>query len=152
MNLDIYDSRRRKRLLEQLHDRFGIKDVPKFLFETGKEKIRGFSGDLTIDELYGLARITNIEFLGLYLFRADDERSVRMSFDACLLFAEQISKNILELNDEQLKTWMKGDNLPFDVAKGMYIVRHKGDFFGCAIYDGEKLMNFVPKERRLRKG
>ena len=151
MNLDIYDSKRRKRLLEQLNERFGITEIPKLLFETGKERIRAFNGDLTIDELYGLSRITNIEFLGSYLFRADEERSVRLSFDACLLFANQITKNIIDISDEQLKIWMRGENLPFVIQKGMYIVRHGKDFFGCTTSDGEKLINYVPKERRLRK-
>ncbi|MGV8142721.1 MAG: methyltransferase RsmF C-terminal domain-like protein [Candidatus Pacearchaeota archaeon] len=151
MNLDIYDSKKRKKMLEQLNDRFGITEIPKFLFETGRERVRGFNGELTIDELYGLSRITNVEFLGLYLFRADEDRSVRLSFDACLLLADQITKNIIDIDNEQLKVWMRGDNLPIVMAKGMYIIRHGEDFLGCTVCDGEKLINFVPKERRLRK-
>lgn len=152
MQLDIYDSKKRKKLLEQLNERFGITQIPGFLFETGKEKIRGFNGDLTIDEIYGLSRITNVEFLGLYLFRADEDRSVRLSFDACILFADQISKNIIDIDQHQLTLWMRGENLPMEIQKGMYIVRHGTDFFGCTVSDGEKLINFVPKERRIRRG
>ena len=151
MNLKIYSSKTRKKLIEQLRERYGITEIPKFLFETGKERVRGFAGDLTFDELYELDGITNIEFLGLYLFRADDERSVRLSFDACLLFKEQITNNIIDIDDEQLKLWMRGENLPVAISGGMYIIRHSGDFFGCAVSDGEKLINFVPKERRIRK-
>jgi len=151
MKVDFYDSKRRKKLIEQLNERFGITEIPTILFETGKEKIRGFTGDLTIDELYDLADIAHVEFLGLYLFKPEGERSIRVGFDGALLLKKQISKSIIDINDEQLAVWMCGDNLPFVLDKGMYIVRHGYDFFGCAISDGEKLINFVPKERRIRR-
>ncbi|MSS74480.1 hypothetical protein EXS72_02460 [Candidatus Pacearchaeota archaeon] len=151
MKFEFYDSKKRKKLIEQLNERFGVTEIPKLLFETGKERVRGFTGDLTIDELYDLSKITNIEFLGAYLFKPDEERSVRLGFDACVLFNKQLSKNIIDISAEQLKIWMKGENLPFVIQKGMYLVRHENDFFGCAISDGEKLINFVPKERRLRR-
>ena len=40
MNINIYDSKRRKRLIEQLNERFGITEIPNFIFVTGKERVR----------------------------------------------------------------------------------------------------------------
>ena len=68
MNVEFYDSKRKKKLLAQLNSQFGVTEIPRVLFETGKEKVRGFSGDLTIDELYSLDRLANVEFMGLFLF------------------------------------------------------------------------------------
>src|SRR3989344_1403796 len=102
MNVEFYDSKRKKKLLEQLHIEFGMSEVPKVLFETGKERIRGFTGDLTIDELYNLADIANVEFMGLYLFR-QEERFIRVSFDALPLFKNQLAHHVVDLTDEQLE-------------------------------------------------
>lgn len=150
MKVEFYNSKQRKELLEKLKSTFGINEVPSILFETGKEKIRGFSGDLTIDELYALDRITNIEFLGLYLFR-QELGYTRLGFDGALLLKNEISKGIVEITKEQLEKWMTGHNLDIVKDRGIYVIKQAGDTFGCAISDGKHLINFVPKERRIRR-
>jgi NOL1/NOP2/fmu family ribosome biogenesis protein len=121
------------------------------IFLTGRERLRGFTGDLDVNELYLLDRITNLEFLGMYLFKPDENRSVRLGFDASVIFSNQTSKNVLEINELQFKEWMKGNNLDIKITKGMYVVKFRDDFLGCGVSNGDKLINFVPKERRLRK-
>ena len=150
MKVEFFDSKRRKKLLAELNETFGITELPKILFETGREKIRGFTGDLTIDELYTLDRLTNIEFMGIYLFRKDMQ-FMRLWFDGTILLKEQINKNVIEINIEQLEKWMVGHNLDIAVEKGIYVVKNGDDVFGCAVSDGKHLINFVPKERRIRR-
>lgn len=150
MKVEFYNSKQRKELLEKLKSTFGIKEVPSILFETGKEKIRGFSGDLTIDELYALDRITNIEFLGLYLFR-QELGYTRLGFDGALLLKDEISKNVVDIDSAQLEKWMTGHNLEIVKDRGIYVIKCGKDTFGCAISDGKHLINFVPKERRIRR-
>lgn len=150
MKVEFFDTKRRKKLSEELNELFGIKDVPKILFETGREKIRGFSGDLTIDELYVLDRLTNIEFMGLYLFRKDMSM-LRLGFDGAILLKDQIVKNVVELTNEQVERWMTGHNLDIVLERGMWVVKHGEDVFGCGFSDGKHLINFVPKERRIRR-
>ncbi len=151
MNVEFLDTKRRKKLIEELNSLFGITQLPKVLFETGKEKVRGFSGDLTIDELYALDGLANIEFMGLYLFKKDME-FLRLGFDCALLLKGQIVKNVIEINSEQLDAWMKGHNLDIVADRGIYIVKHENDAFGCGLSDGKHIINFVPKERRIRRG
>ena len=150
MNVEFYDSKKRKKLLSQLNEQFGITEIPRVLFETGKEKVRAFSGDLTIDELYSLDRLANVEFMGLYLFKPEFE-FLRLSFDGALLLKKQFAKNIVELNDEQVELWMNGKNLELNIDRGIYAVKCDEDVFGCGISDGKMLINFVPKERRIRR-
>ncbi|MGV8131306.1 MAG: methyltransferase RsmF C-terminal domain-like protein [Candidatus Pacearchaeota archaeon] len=150
MKAEFYNSKQRKELLEKLNGMFGIKDIPKTLFETGREKVRGFSGDLTIDELYALDRLTNIEFMGLYLFK-EEMGHLRFGFDGTILFKDQIVKNVVEITKEQLEKWMTGNNLDIALERGMWIVKHEGDVFGCGLSDTKHLINFVPKERRIRR-
>lgn len=150
MKVEFYDTKRRKKLTEQFNSNFGITELPRVIFETGKEKIRGFSGDLTIDEIYALDRLTNVEFIGLYLFKLELGH-MRLGFDGALLFKNQINKNIIEINSEQLDKWMTGHNLDLILEKGVYVVKHQGDVLGCGISDGKHIINFVPKERRIRR-
>lgn len=150
MKVEFYNSKKRKELIEKLNSQFGVKTLPPIIFETGKERIRGFSGDLTIDELYDLADIANIEYIGLYLLKQDME-FLRLGFDGAILLKDQYSKNIVELTDAQVDGWMNGHNLDVQLENGIYIVCHKGDVFGCGVSDGKHLINFVPKERRIRR-
>ncbi len=150
MRVEFYDTKRRKKLLTQLNEQFGVSEIPRVLFETGKEKVRGFSGDLTIDELYSLDKIANVEFMGLYLFK-QELGYLRIGFDGALLLKGQFSKNVAELTESQVLEWMNGKNLQMSLARGIYVVKCGEDVFGCGISDGHNLINFVPKERRIRR-
>ena len=150
MKVEFYNAKKKKELLERLNEQFGVTSLPKILFETGKERIRGFSGDLTIDELYDLADISNVEFIGLYLFKQDME-FIRLGFDGALLLKEQFVKNVVNLTDEQVDKWMNGHNLDIVLGKGIYVVMYGKDVFGCGVSDGKGLINFVPRERRIRR-
>ncbi|MEK6908886.1 MAG: hypothetical protein AABX23_02440 [Nanoarchaeota archaeon] len=151
MKVEFYNTKQRKELLVKLNEKFGVTEIPKILFETGREKIRGFSGDLTIDELYTLDRLTNIEFLGLYLFK-HELGYLRLGFDGALLLKDQIVKGFVSIDEKQLEKWMTGHNLDVSVERGIYVIKHEDDAFGCAISNGKHLINFVPKERRIRRG
>ena len=150
MKVEFYNTKMRKKIIEELNTQFGITSIPAILFETGKEKVRGFSGDLTIDELYDLTEISNVEFIGLYLFK-QDMQFLRLGFDCALLLKDQLVKNVVTLSDSQVDKWMNGHNLDIVLAKGMYVVRHNEDVYGCGFSDGKGLINFVPKERRIRR-
>jgi len=150
MKVEFYDSKRRKKIIEELNSNFGITELPKVIFATGRDKMRGFSGDLTIDEIYSLDRLANVEFIGIYLFK-EDLGHLRLGFDGAILLGKQIIKNIVEIDEKQLEKWMTGHSLEIPLERGMYAVRHNGDIFGCGLSDGKILINFVPKERRIRR-
>ncbi|MDP6845980.1 MAG: hypothetical protein QF460_03425 [Candidatus Nanoarchaeia archaeon] len=141
----------KKRLLKELQEQFGIEKLDSWiLVETGKKKIRGFSGNMTREEIKELSEISNLELLGTYLVRKETN-VLRLGFDATQILKDKIKKNIFELDDSQLDSWMNGNNLNEKVEKGIYVLRHADDFVGCGISNGEKIINFVPKERRIRR-
>ena len=148
MNLRFIKSGEKKRLLAELEDHFGIKKLPYILVETGKQKVRGFSGTMTREEIRELSGIANVEIIGAYLIKRD--RDLRLSLDATHILADQINKNVIEINDEQLDEWLRGNNLDIKKGSGVMVIRHKNDFIGCGISDGKKIINHVPKERRIR--
>src|SRR3989344_5252840 len=104
MNCHFLSPTEKKKLIEQVHEQFGISDLPGLLLETGKEKIRLFTGDLTKEDFLDLAKDINIEIIGLYILRR--EYDLRLSFDATHLFASQIKEKSINITEEQLADWI----------------------------------------------
>lgn len=154
MNVKFMNSGERKRLFEQLAKQFDFDDSVlrnMLLFETGKEKIRGFSGTMTRDELVELSKIANVEIIGLYLFKQEGE--LRLGMDGSQIIGDFVQKNIIDLDLEQLNAWFRGEDLEVDetIGSGVYVLRYEDRVIGCGKSDGKKLVNFVPKERRIRR-
>ncbi len=160
MKVKFIKSNEKRRIVERLKESFGISEIPGILIETGKEKMRGFSGSMTREEIKELGEIANVEIVGLYLFKIE-EAGFRLSLDGTHFFADQIDKGIIELNESELESWMSGADLvigdlefkpknPGDFG-GVVILKHESDFIGCGLSNGEKIFNYVPKERRIRR-
>lgn len=145
--MKILNKTEKKRITEQLEE-FGI-EKPNYLFiETGREKIRGYSGNLSIEEINKLARETRLEIIGIYLFKRDRDK-IRLSLDACHLLKP--TKRIIEISDEQAKLWMKGQDIIVETdLKGFVIIKHKDNFLGSGKVAEGRILNYLPKERRLR--
>lgn len=139
----------KKKILSQLSEQFGIQKLPFLLLRFGKEKIRAFSGSLSSEELNTLDKNLRIENAGLYLGKQQRD-GLRLSLDALSLLKGQITKNILKLTDKQAAEWFKGYDLLIETDRGFKILESKGEFIGCGKSTGQKITNFVPKERRVR--
>jgi NOL1/NOP2/fmu family ribosome biogenesis protein len=151
----------KEKILQKL-EYYGIKNLPFLLCYSGKEKIRGYSGNLSIQEIQELNDAVSIEIAGMYLFNyyeANDE--LRLSFDAISALKSQITKNIIELDDKQSEEFMKGRDIMFneqekikfkDEPHGFKIIRQTstGDFLGTGKLSEARISNYMPKERRLR--
>jgi len=139
----------KKRILEKLEKQFGIKKVPQLIILFGKEKLRLYSGNLLKEELYHLNNEIRIENIGLYFAKYEND-DIRLTLDGIQIFKEQITKNILELTEEQTLEWFKGNDLQIQTDYSWKILKHKNEFIGCGKSTGEKITNFMPKERRIK--
>ena len=148
MNVRFIKTPEKRRIEADLETQFGITKLPYLLLETGKEKIRGFSGSLSKEEIAKLARIANIELIGLYALKK--EQDFRLTIDTTHLLKDQITKNIVELNDEQLDRWLRGFDIETKTQTGTVIIKHGSDFIGSGKSNGDKIFNYVPKDRRLK--
>lgn len=149
MNIRFIKTPEKRRIIEQLKEQFGIEELPYLLIEAGKERIRAYSGSLSKDEMLKLGQIARIELIGSYIIRK--EHDLRLSFDALHLLKDQVKKNIVEINDDEYFSWIRGYDLEKQAPHGTVCIKYKGDFIGCGKSTGEKIINHVPKERRLRK-
>lgn len=91
-----------------------------------------------------------VNSLGLYFgeLRGDE---LRLSMEGSQLIGPKAIKNVLELDDKKAREWLRGYDLDLNSkCRGFLIIKHKGDFLGCGKAAGEKIMNYVPKIRRIR--
>ena len=139
----------KKKIINQLQEQFGISKIHLLLLRFGKEKIRAYSGNLSVEELNKLDSELRIENMGLY-FAKEQVDGIRLTFDGIQLFKNQITKNILNLDDKQAKEWMKGQDLDIKEDHTFKILKHNNEFIGCGKSTGERITNFVPKERRIK--
>ncbi len=149
--LKFFSENEKERILRNLKQQFGIKEVPFRLARFGKERIIAFSGDISEKEIFVLDRIGRIEGIGVY-FAKEQTDGLRLSIEGTQLLKEQITKNIFELDEKQAEQWMMGNEITEinSEEKGFFIMKFKDDFLGTGKISQNRITNFVPKPRRLK--
>ena len=145
--MKILKSKEIKKIHSLLEKRFGFKKKLEYAFlMNNKNKIYLVSKDIGKIDLEKL----RINSIGMY-FGEVIGNEIRLSIEGSQLIGKDCSENILELNDEQAKEWLQGIDIDYDYSdKGYVLLRHKDDFLGCGKVVDKKILNFVPKNRRLR--
>lgn len=155
--MKILSSSGKKKILEKLEEQYGISSLPHLLIQFGREKVRAYSGSLSKEELNVLDKNLRVESCGLYLLHNYGDE-IRLSLDGIHILKEQISKNIIELDNSQEELWFHGKDIELEKDKaketteGFKILKHKDDFIGCGKLTSESkiIKNFMPKERRIK--
>src|SRR3989344_2264746 len=138
----------KRRLISKLNERFGISELPYLIIETSSGKYRAFSGSLTKEEIAQLNLATNIEIIGINLLKERD--GIELSFDSLSLLQEQISSNVIEINKEEYEEWSRGNSIVFNSKQGEKVVKFSDYLVGFGKSNGERILNYVPRERRLK--
>ena len=142
-------SSQKKKITKQLNEQFGISKLPYLLLKFGKEKLRAFSGNLSREELSQLDKDIRIENIGLYIAK-EQNQELRLTMDGTQILKNQITKNILEIDNKQSEQWFKGNDLDIQTEKGFKILKNNNNIIGSGKSTGERITNFVPKERRIK--
>jgi len=149
INIEFIKTPEKRRIIKDLDTQYGISELPYLLMRAGKDKIRGFSGHLSKDEIFSLAKLANIELIGLYVLKK--EQDWRINFDALPLIKEQINKNIFSIDEQQFQKWIRGHDIEAKAPTGTLIIQYNKDFVGSGKSNGQVIFNYVPKERRIRR-
>lgn len=148
----------KKEIVKRL-EYYGISELPYLLIESGKDRIRAYSGNLSLKELQELQNFVRVQVIGMYMF-ATYEDGIRLSLDAIHLLKDQITKNVLEIDSRKAEEWMKGQDIVLSdedkeklkyEEKGFKIIKNKNEFIGMGKLIGERIVNYLPKERRNKK-
>ncbi len=141
----------RKEIEKALEIEFGINEIPGEIIMSGSEKLFFFSGELGEEDVARMAELAPVERIGVYFAKAI-AGEIRLSIEGSQILKNQIKKNIFELDEKQAESWMLGDELNVvSGMKGFVVMKYKDNFMGCGKASLEKIGNFIPKTRRLKR-
>lgn len=145
-NLKILNKKQIKEILNLIKKQWDADVILDYAFlQSSKNKIYIINKDALKINLSNL----KINSLGLY-FAEIKNSEIRLSIEGSQLIGPKAKKNIIELNEEQAKEWMQGNDLEIECnCSGFLIIKHKDDFLGCGKYADKKVFNFIGKSRRL---
>ncbi len=189
MRFEIFKKKQKQEFDHFIKEKYGF-DLPSCqIIKQSTDKLRIFTGNLSEHELSVLSGTVRVETAGLYLATWDTtneekkQESIRLSFDASFL-GKDATKNVLELDDEQVKQWFKGDDISLEkpsetqslntdsnhkltfnqsitltstneltntlTSQEFILLKYKDEIVGCGKLAQNKILNFVPKERRIK--
>ena|SRR3989344_3211103 len=146
-NIRILNKKEGERILNKIREQFGIKklDFDYGILQNKDGKIFLISKDVGKIDLSKL----RINELGLYVARFDKE--LRLSMEGSQIFGRHATRNVYEINNEQANSWLQGNDIDCEKNfEGFVIIKHNNDFLGSGKYKDNKILNYIPKERRIK--
>ncbi|MBI4147695.1 hypothetical protein HY490_00215 [Candidatus Woesearchaeota archaeon] len=144
-NIDFLSSKDLKPIMAFLRDWYGVDHKFDWGWYTAKERLFVISRDIEHIDL----RELRVNAAGLYIGEWKNGE-LRLSLDGSQLFGPLASKNIITISDDELLAWLRGEELTSRwKEQGLVLLKHDNDFAGCGKIKEGKVLNFVPKIRRL---
>ena len=144
--LKILNTREIKNILKLIKEQWDADFGKEYAFLMNpKNKIFLITREISQIDLNKL-RVNN---MGLY-FGELKNRELRLSIEGAQLIGPKAKKNILELNDNEAREYLRGADLDKKTEeKGFLLIKRKNDFLGTGKANGERVFNYTPKERRI---
>ncbi|MAG45453.1 MAG: hypothetical protein CMH63_01625 [Nanoarchaeota archaeon] len=135
----------KKLLLKNLKEQFNFNSkLPYSFFINSNKKIFILNPNINID--FSKIRVNS---LGLYFTNIQNE--LRLSIEGSQLIGPHSNKNILELSEIKLKSWIQGKDITTkENFNGFVLIKHGQDFYGSGKFKDGKILNYIPKERRIK--
>lgn len=135
-----------KELLKKIEEHYEVKELKLdyIFYQSNKGKIFLLSNKFKEFDHSSL----NINSLGLYFANVKD-KEIRLSIEGSQLIGNKAKKNVVEINEEELKDWLLGEDLENKKGEGFVLIKNKNDFYGSGKVTKDRLLNFVPKEKRM---
>ena len=145
-NLKILNKKEIKNILELIKTHFGCDIELDYAFLMN-QKNRVFIAN---KELFDIdTKKIRINSIGLY-FGELSNNELRLTIEGSQLIGPKSTKNVVELSDSEMRTWLKGEDIEKDIdEKGFIILKHGDDYLGSGKVKENKILNYVPKTRRL---
>lgn len=144
-NLKILNTREAKEIFSTIESQWGAKlKLDYALLQNNQNRIFLANRELSKISLEKL----RINSIGMYF--CETGNGIRLSIEGSQLVGPKANKNIAEINEDQAKRWMKGEDLDIEGDySGFVILKNKDDFLGTGKYRDGTILNYVGKERRI---
>ena len=145
--LKFLNSKETKEILKLIEEQWGAKLKLDYTFAKNS-KNRVFIVNKDINKIdFSKLRINSV---GMYF--CDIENEIRLSIEGSQIIGPKAAKNVVEINEEQTKQWLKGEDLEIEDKgdyNGFVIIKHENDFLGSGKYKSGIILNYVNKSRRI---
>ena len=146
MKLEVLNTREIKAIRKLLDSQFGFKEKLNYVFlKNDKNKVFIVSEDVKKIDLDKLKINTIVLYFGEWR-----KKEFRLSLEGSQMIGPLAKKNVVFLDEQQMKWYFEGMDLDMDLgAENRFVIlKFREDFIGCAKYKEGKLLNFMPKEHR----
>jgi NOL1/NOP2/fmu family ribosome biogenesis protein len=147
-SINILNAKEIKAIREKLDIEFGFSDeLPYHFILNTKNNLYIIDRSLQEDHIKNL----RIDTIGLY-FGELYNNELRLSIEGSQIIGPKAKKNILDISDEEVTQWMKGDDIELgtDAPAGFVLIKNKDDYLGCGKIIQGKLRSFISKARKLK--
>ena len=145
--LKILNTREIKEIYKLINRQWGARVKLDYGFlKNNKNRVFIISKDISKIDISKL----RLNSVGMY-FCEIDNAGIRLSIEGSQIAGTKAAKNVVELNEEEIKKWFKGENLEKECkdCNGFVILKHKNDFLGNGKYVNKRILNYVSKTRRV---
>lgn len=144
--LKFMNNKEKKKILNILKDQFGFEDNLDYIFMINeKNKIYLTNADLDSIDIQSL----KVNTFGLYVGELSGDE-IRLSIEGSQLIGPGAKTNVLEVSEIDKRKWLKGEELYQDYPSLKFIIIKSGnDYLGCGKRREDRILNYVPKTRRL---
>lgn len=144
--MEVLNKKQIRELTNLLDKQFGFNNELDYVFIKDNKDYYITNRDLGKIELNKL----NVKRIGIFFGKIIDNNFI-LSIEGSQIIGDKSNKNIIGLDDEEIKSWFKGMNLRKSLDNGVYLLRHKKDFIGTCKVVNNELINSLDKSRRVFK-
>lgn len=148
MELKVLNSRELKELRKTIEKQYGIKEKLNYVFLlSGKDDVYIINDSVKNFDLDSV----RINTIGIYIGENRFD-TFRPSIEGSQIFGPLAIKNVLEVDAKIAKMWMYGLDIPCkEKLEGYVIIKSGTDYLGSGKYKEGKILNHVPKGRRIHE-
>ena len=145
--LKILNNKQIKEIYRMIDKQWGIKIKLDYGFlRNSKSRVFIVSKDISKININKL----RLNSVGMY-FCETGKAVIRLSIEGSQIVGPKATKNVVEVDEDEIKKWLKGEDLEKECkdCNGFVILKHKNDFLGTGKYSNGRILNYVGKSRRI---
>lgn len=148
-NLISLNNKRVKKIISVLSSQFGFEGdfLKKYAFFMKKKdnSFKMVTRDVAVINECNI----NVDSIGLRIGKEISD-GILLSIDGSQIIGPYCTKNIVEISREEARKWLRGFDLNTEHKADFVILKHGGDFLGTGKVKNNKILNNIPKTRRLK--
>lgn len=155
--LNVLNTREKKKVVDDLKEQYEFSGAIEGALMMNKEK-KIF---LITPDIAKISRDQDkelrVDAAGLYIGKIE-VNGIRLSMEGSQLIGPYSKKHFLEIDEEHLEHWVKGEDFELSEKEqkktgneeGFFIIKFGNDYMGCGQIKNNNLRSLVSKERRLK--